>query len=155
MSRHVIALLAAAVMAGAAQAQVQVQVQVQDAWVRGMVPTQSATGAFMRITSKSPAKLVGASTPAAGVVEIHRTTMDGGVMRMRPVAAIELPAGQAVELKPGGYHVMLMKVSPPLKEGDTVPITLMFEMPGGERQPVTIQAPVRALTAPAHGPRRH
>jgi periplasmic copper chaperone A len=136
-------LLFAAVLAGAAQA----QVEVKDPWVRGMVPAQKATGAFMRITSAAPAKLVGASSPAAGVVEIHRSTMEGGVMRMRPVEAIELPAGQAVELRPGGYHVMMMQVPKPLQEGETVPITLVFETADGKRESVTIEAPVKALAA--------
>ena len=145
MLKHAIALLAA-LLAGAAQA----QVQVQDAWVRGMVETQKATGAFMRLTSPTAARLVGASSPVAGVVEIHQTTMEGGVMRMRPVQAIELPAGKPVELKPGGYHVMLMQVQSPVKEGGTVPLTLIIES-GGKRDSVTIQAKVRALTTPAHG----
>ncbi|MDH5352013.1 MAG: copper chaperone PCu(A)C, partial [Betaproteobacteria bacterium] len=100
--------------------------------------------------SPNAARLVGVSSPVAGVVEIHQTKMEGGVMRMRPVQAVELPAGKAVELKPGGYHVMLMQVKSPVKEGDTVPLTLVIES-GGKRDAVTILAPVRALTTPAHG----
>jgi periplasmic copper chaperone A len=142
MLKYGLFLLAAAFM-GAAQAQVDVKYP----WVRGMVPAQKATGAFMRITSAKAAKLVGASSPAAGVVEIHRSTMEGGVMRMRPVESIELPAGQTVELRPGGYHVMLMQVPKPLKEGETVPITLVFETTDGKRESVTIEAPVTALAA--------
>ncbi len=142
MLRPIVLSLAVA-LAGAAQA----QVEVKDPWVRGMVPAQKATGAFMRITSATPAKLVGASSPAAGVVEIHRSTMEGGVMRMRPVESIELPAGREVELRPGGYHVMLMQVAKPLKEGETVPITLVVETAGGARESVAIEAPVKALTA--------
>ena len=140
--------LVAALLAGAAHA----QVQVQDPWVRGMVETQTTTGAFMRLTSPTAARLVGASSPVAGVVEIHQTTMEGGVMRMRPVQAVELPAGKTVEFKPGGYHVMLMQVKPPVKEGGTVPLTLVIES-GGKRDAVTVRAPVRALTTPAH--RKH
>jgi copper(I)-binding protein len=146
MLKFMFALLAA-FFAGAAQA--QVQVRVEDPWVRGMVDVQKATGAFMRLTSKTPAKLIGASTPAAGVTEIHQSTMEGGVMRMRPVDAIELPAGQAVERKPGGYHVMMMQVSPALKEGQTVPLTLVIET-GGKRESFTVQVPVKALAGPAH-----
>jgi copper(I)-binding protein len=81
--------LAAAVLAGTAHA----QVEVKDPWVRGMVETQKATGAFMRLTSRSAARLVGVSSPVAGVAEIHQTKMEGGVARMRPVAGIDLPAG--------------------------------------------------------------
>jgi copper(I)-binding protein len=145
MLKHAIALVAA-LLAGAAHA----QVQVQDPWVRGMVGTQKATGAFMRLTSPTAARLVGASSPVAGVVEIHQTKMEGGVMRMRPVEAIELPAGKAVELKPGGYHVMLMQVPRPLKEGETVPMTLVVEGKDGKRQMIEVKAPVKALATPAH-----
>jgi copper(I)-binding protein len=145
MLKHGFALLAA-LLAGAAHA----QVTVQDAWVRGMVETQTSTGAFMRITSKSAARLIGAQSPAAGMAEIHQTTMDGGVMRMRPVEAIELPAGKTVELKPGGYHVMLMHVRQPLKEGATVPVTLVVEGKDGKRQTIEVQAPVKALATGRH-----
>jgi copper(I)-binding protein len=145
MSKSIFALLAA-LAAGVAQA----QVQVQEPWVRGMVEAQQTTGAFMRLTSSRPAKLVGASSPAAGVVQIHRSTMDGGVMRMRPVESVDLPAGETVALRPGGYHVMLMQVKVPLQEGAMVPLTLVVET-GGKRASITVQAPVRALTTPAHG----
>jgi hypothetical protein len=146
MLKHWIALLAVAGMAGAAQA----QVEVKGAWVRGMVESQKATGAFMSITSQAPARLVAAQSPAAGKVEIHQTTMEGGVARMRPVEAIALPAGKAVELKPGGYHVMLMQVPRPLKEGETVPLTLVVEGKDGKRQNIEVKAPVKSLATPAH-----
>jgi len=116
-----------------------------------MVAAQDTTGAFMQITSKSAARLVGVSTPAAGMAGIHQTTMAGGVMRMRAVGAIDLPAGRPVDLKPGGYHVMLMHVAHPLKEGESVPLTLIVEGKDGKRESVTVDVPVRALTAPAHG----
>jgi copper(I)-binding protein len=138
--------LVAALLAGAAHA----QVQVQDPWVRGMVETQNVTGAFMRLTSPTAARLVGASSPVAGVVEIHQTTMEGGVMRMRPVQAIELPAGKTVELKPGGYHVMLMQMPRALKEGETVPVMLVIEGRDGKRQNIEVKAPVKALATGKH-----
>jgi copper(I)-binding protein len=69
---------------------------------------------------------------------------------MRPVAGIDLPAGQAVELKPGGYHVMLMQVKSPVKEGDTVPLTLVIESAGGKRQTIEVKAPVKALATGKH-----
>jgi copper(I)-binding protein len=143
MLRHWIALFTLAALAGAAHA----QVEVKDAWIRGMVAPQDATGAFMRITSKTAARLVGVRTPAAGMAGIHRTTMDGGVMRMRPVEALELPAGKPVDLEPGGYHVMLMHVAHPLKEGQSVPLTLIVEAKDGKRESVTVQVPVKSLTA--------
>lgn len=124
------------------------QVSVKDPWVRGTVTQQKATGAFMKLTSAEDARLVQAASPVAGVVEIHEMRMDGGVMRMRPIAALDLPANRAVELKPGGYHVMLIDLRQPLREGDTVPLTLTFETRDGKRSTLEVQAPVRPLTAP-------
>lgn len=123
------------------------QVTVTDAWVRGTVPGQKATGAFMNITSASDATLVSASSPAAKVVEIHEMAMDGGVMKMRHVDKLMLPAGKAVQLKPGSYHVMLMDISQPLAEGQTVPVTLTFVGKDGKTTTQEVKAPVKALTA--------
>ena len=125
------------------------QVTVADPWVRGTVAQQRATGAFMKLTSTDGARLVEARSPVAGVVEIHEMTMDNNVMRMRQVPLLELPAGKAVELKPGGYHVMLMDLKQAMKTGESVPITLVFEDKDKKRQTVDIQAPVRALNTPA------
>jgi len=122
------------------------QVAVSEPWVRGTVASQMATGAFMKITAAAPARLVGARSPVAGVVEIHEMAMVNNVMRMRAIDALELPAGKAVELRPGGYHVMLMDLQRDLKEGETVPLTLVIEQ-GGKRQSVEVKAPVRAPTA--------
>jgi periplasmic copper chaperone A len=128
------------------------QTTVQDGWVRGTVPQQKATGAFARITSATGGKLVGASSPVAGVVEIHEMTMDGSVMKMRAVPALDLPAGRTVELRPGGYHVMLMDLKQPLQAGDTVPLTLVVESAGGKRETLALKLPVRALGAAAADP---
>jgi copper(I)-binding protein len=116
--------------------------------VRGTVATQKSTGAFMRITSAQGGSLVGVSSPVAGVVQVHEMKMDGGVMKMGAVDALALPAGQAVELKPGGYHVMLMDLKQPLKAGDTVPLTLTVKGKDGKTETVEVKAPVRALGAP-------
>lgn len=136
----------------AATTTAQAQTTVQDAWVRGTVPQQKATGFFARITSATGGKLVAAASPVAGVVEIHEMAMDGNVMKMRAVPALDLPAGKAVELKPGGFHVMLLDLKRPLKAGDTVPLTLTVEAADGKRQTVDVAAPVRALGAPAGEP---
>ena len=101
----------------------------------------------MRIKSSQGAILVGAQSPVAGVVEIHEMRRDGDVMRMRAVPKIELPAGETVELKPGGYHVMLMDLKAPLKRGEIVPIKLMFQGKDGKAEELNIQAEVRDLTA--------
>ena len=123
------------------------QVAVSDAWVRGTVAGQKATGAFMQLKADADVSLVGASSPVAGIVEIHEMKMDAGVMRMSAVSALPLPAGKAVELKPGGYHVMLMALKAPLKEGDTVPVTLTFKDKDGKASTMLVNAPVKALTA--------
>jgi copper(I)-binding protein len=123
------------------------QTTVKDPWVRGTVAQQKATGLFAQITSSGGGKLVAASSPVAGVVEIHEMKMDGDTMRMRAVAALDLPAGKPVDLKPGGYHVMLMDLKQQLKPGETVAVTLVVEGAGGKRETVEVKAPVRALAA--------
>lgn len=121
-------------------------VDVKDAWIRGTVAGQKATGAYMDITSKVPARLVSVATPAAGMVQIHKMKMEGGVMKMFPVDAVELPANHMVKLAPGGFHLMLMALKHPLKAGDRVPLNLTFELKGGKRETVGLQVEVRALT---------
>ncbi|HNW64613.1 MAG TPA: copper chaperone PCu(A)C [Piscinibacter sp.] len=123
------------------------QTTVKDAWVRGTVAPQKATGAFMQITSAQGGKLVSAQSPVAGVTEVHEMAMDGNVMKMRAVPALELPAGKAVELKPGGYHVMLMDLKQPLQDGESVPLTLVVEGKDGKRETLELKVPVKALSA--------
>jgi copper(I)-binding protein len=127
----------------------QAQVTVKDAWVRATVPQQKATGAFMQLQSVQDAKLLSAQSPVAGVVEVHEMSMDGGVMKMRAVPSLALPAGKSVELKPGGYHVMLMDLKAQVKDGDTVPVTLVVEGKDGKRQTIEVKASARTAAAPA------
>jgi copper(I)-binding protein len=129
------------------------QVTVTDPWVRGTVSGQMATGAFMKLTSARDAKLVEARSPVAGVVEIHEMAIVDNVMRMRAVPALDLPAGRTIELKPGGYHVMLMDLKEPMAEGRTVPVTLIVET-AGKRESIEVNATVRALTAHKGPPRK-
>ena len=144
--------IALASLAGTAQA----QVTVKDAWVRATVPQQQATGAFMQLSAARDTRLVAASSPLTQAVEVHEMAMQDNVMRMRQVPGVDLPAGKPVELKPGGYHVMLMDLKQQVKAGDTVPITLVFEGKDGKRESVAIQAPVRPLNATAaHGEHKH
>lgn len=128
-------------------------VQVSQGWVRPALPGQGATGAFMTLLAPAGAKLVGASSAAAGVTELHEMKMDGNVMRMRAIAALELPHGQAVQLKPGGYHVMLMDLKAPLAQGTSVPLTLLLQDAQGRPFKLEMQLPVSqaAPTAPAPG----
>lgn len=138
--------LAALALAAAAHA----QVTVKDPWVRATVTQQKATGAFMQITAAQDLKLVSGSSPVAAVVEIHEMAMDNNVMRMRALAGgLALPAGKAVELKPGGYHVMLMDLKATIKDGETVPLSLVFAGKDGKRQTVEVKATARPLNAAA------
>ena len=121
----------------------QAQVKVDDAWVRSTVAPQKTTGAFMQLTSAKPVKVVAASSPLAAVVEIHEMKMEDGVMKMRAVDALPLPAGQPVALKPGSYHVMLMGLKAPIKAGETVPLTLTVEGEDKQRSNVEIKAEAR------------
>ena len=140
--RFASAVLAALLVALPAAA----QVTVTDPWVRGTVQGQLATGAFMQLKSAKDAKLIEARSPLAGVVEIHEMTLENNVMRMRAVPALALPAGRSVELKPGGYHVMLMDLKQQMKEGEVVPVTLIVET-AGKRETIEVKAAVRAPTA--------
>ena len=117
-------------------------VKVEGAWARATVQGQKGTGAFMKITAPEGAKLVGASSPAAGVTEVHEMKMEGDIMKMRAIPALDLPAGKTVELKPGGYHVMLMDLKAPLAKGSNVPVTLVFQDAKGAETQLPLQLPV-------------
>jgi hypothetical protein len=123
------------------------QVEVKDAWIRATVSQQKATGAFMRLTAAQATRVVQVSSPVAGVAEIHEMSMADNVMRMRAVTALDLPAGQTVELKPGGYHVMLLDLKQTIKEGDVVPLTLTLEGSDGKRTNMEVKVPVRGMTS--------
>lgn len=138
--------LAASLLAMTAHA----QVSVKDAWVRATVPQQKATGAFMQIQAARDSKLISASSPLTPHVEVHEMSMQGDVMKMRQVPDIALPAGRTVELKPGGYHVMLLDLKQQVKEGSSVPLTLVIEGKDGKRESVEVKAPVRALNTSSH-----
>lgn len=124
--------------------------KVEEPWIRGTVPVQKATGAFMRLSSTTRVRLTGARTPVAEVVEIHEMRMEGDTMHMRRMSALDVGAGQAVELKPGGYHIMLMGLKQTLQAGQKVPLTLEFET-GGKPQTMTVDAEVRSLTGQPAG----
>ena len=123
----------------------QQPVQVTDAWVRATVPGQKGTGAFMKITAKEGTRLVGVSTPVAGVAEVHEMKMENDVMKMRALPALDLPAGKTVELKSGGNHVMLMDLKQPLAKDSTVPLTLVFKNARGVESRVELKVPVSVV----------
>lgn len=142
-------ILCAGLVAGAVHA----QVVVSDAWVRATVPAQKATGAFMRLQANTDSKLVAASSPVAGVVEVHEMAMEHDVMRMRQIRYLALPAGKSVDLGPGGYHIMLLELKHQVREGDRVPLSLVIEGKDGRREIVQAEAIARGLAAgmPAQG----
>ncbi len=137
------ALLGLVLLAAAAAAHGQVEVRA--AWVRGTVDGQTTAGAYMQLTSDRRASLLGAESPAARSAEIHEMKMDGNVMRMRAVPRLELPPGKTVELKPGGYNMMLVDLKRPLKKGDLVPIRLKVELSDKTIKTIQVVDEVREL----------
>jgi len=122
-------------------------VKVEGAWARATVQGQKGTGAFMNITAAQGTRLVGVTSPVAGVAEVHEMKMDGDVMKMRAIPALDLPAGKTVQLKPGSYHLMLMDLKRPLLKDSTVPVTLRFKNSAGVDSQLELLVPV-AATAP-------
>jgi len=148
---RIFCLLFAMVLTGGVQAQT---VEVKNPWARATVQGQKATGAFMQITAPAATTLIGVSTPLAGVAEIHEMKMDGDVMRMRPLPkGLELPAGKAVQLKPGGYHLMLMDLKLPLQKDTTIPLTLTLRDSKGVQSTQELRVPV--LSAAPAGQAEH
>lgn len=127
-------------------------VKVEGAWARATVPGQKGTGAFMTLTAQHSLRLVGVASPVAGVAEIHEMKMEGDVMRMRAMPALELPAGQSVALRPGGFHLMLMDLKQPLVKDTQVPLTLRFTDAQGKTSELQLSLPI-ALVAPAGAPK--
>lgn len=117
-------------------------VKAEGAWVRASVQGQGASGAFMTLTASEPVTLVGVASPVAGIAEVHEMRMEGDVMRMRAASTLPLVPGKKLELKPGGYHVMLMDLKKPLKAGTSVPLTLQFRNAKGESSKLELQVPV-------------
>ena len=127
-------------------------IKIEGAYTRATGPGQQVAGGFMKIENKGAAdQLISASSPVAGEVQLHEMAMDGTVMKMRQVKDIDLPAGGAVELKPGGLHLMLMNIKAPLTAGETVPVKLKFAKAGE----VEIKMPVNAMGAGHGGAMKH
>ncbi|UOD28173.1 copper chaperone PCu(A)C [Massilia violaceinigra] len=141
MNKNIYALVALCAFASSAFAQIKVDAP----WARATVPVQKTSGAFMQLQSPTDVRLVGASSPVAGSVEMHKMEMKGDQMKMEQVDAIELPANKAVKLASGGYHLMLIDLKRQLKAGDSVPLTLTIEHPNKKRESMTVQVPVKPL----------
>lgn len=157
MQRRQALLLSTALALLATTSHAQPAVEVQGAWVRASVPGQAGTGAFMQLTAREGARLVGVSSPVAGVAEVHEMRLEGDVMRMRAVPGLDLPAGKTVELKPGGYHVMLLDLKSALPKDSSVPLTLSFSDAKGQRSQLELKVPVKAAApaGAAHGGHKH
>jgi len=135
-------------LAAAAQAQ---PASVKDAWVRAPAPGQKVAGVYMEIVSRTHSALVAVASPVAARAELHSMALEDGVMKMRPLERIELPAGTAVKLAPGGLHVMLIDLKQPLQRGEKAPLTLtVLQLDSGSRSVFTIRAEVRDADAKAH-----
>lgn len=134
-------MFSAGVLAGAAD-----NVSVQDPYVRLAPPNAPATGAFMVIKNNGDKdiKVLKADNPASKVTELHTHLNEGGVMKMRPVPAIDIKAKGEAVLKPGGLHVMMIDLKAPMKEGDIVPITLTFDDGSAKKVDAKVVRPMAA-----------
>ncbi len=119
------------------------RIVVEDPWVREVPPVSTMSAAFMKIKNIGDEKdyLIGVKTDASQIAEIHTTVMEEGMMKMRRLDRVEIPAGGTVEFKPMGKHIMLINLKRPLKAGEKVRITLVFEKSGE----ITVSAPVKSM----------
>ena len=125
------------------------QVSVETPWSRAMPPGAKVAVGFMQLRNAGAAdRVAGASSPAAGRVEMHVTVRDGDVMKMREVTSFEIPAGGSFELKPGGAHLMLLDLKRPLKKGEKVPLTLKLEKGGALKLELSVEE--MGARQPAH-----
>ena len=145
------ALLVLLALGGTAALAQTAAVKVDGAWARATVQGQRGTGAFMSLTAQDATRLVGVSSPVAGVAEVHEMKMEGDVMKMRALPSLELPAGKKVEFKPGGYHVMLMDLKAPLAKDSTIPLTLLFKDAKGVESRLELKLPVATAAPGAAG----
>jgi len=135
--------LAMALCAVSALAQ---EVQVQNAWARATVPGQKASGAFMRLVASRDLRLKAVSSPVAGIAQVHAMTVENNIMKMQALPdGLELPAGKAVELKPGGYHLMLLDLKSQLTPDTTIALTLVFVDDKGVESRRELKLPVSTV----------
>ena len=117
------------------------QLEISNAWARA-TPAKAENGvAYLTIRSPTPDRLVSVSSPVAKKAELHTMSMEGMVMKMRPLAGLDIAAGQPVTLKPGGEHIMLLGLNGPLREGQSFPLTLTFEKAGAREVTVAVEKP--------------
>jgi periplasmic copper chaperone A len=133
--------VAAALCAFAASASAQTSpVSISNPWARATPAGASTAAIYLTLEAPAADKLVSVATPAAKQADLHTMSMDNGVMKMRALpAGIDLPARQKVTLKPGGMHIMLSALTGPLKEGETIPLTLNFAKSGAQQISVPVE----------------
>jgi len=146
-----LALVAGLVVASTALAQ-PAQLEVNNAWALATAGKADIGVAYVAIQSPTADRLVSLSTPVAKKAELHTMSMQGMVMKMRPLSELDIPARQPVTLKPGGDHIMLMGLNQPLRAGQTFPLTLDFEKAGSRTVTVTVEK--AGATAPGAGAQR-
>lgn len=145
-------ILTSLLLAGTPLLALAQSLQVENAWIRPTVPGQQGTGGFMTFKSKDGVTLTGASVdPSVGTAELHEMAMVGDIMRMRAVERLVVPAGKPVELKPGGYHLMLVGLKAPLVKGSLVPVTFHYRDAKGKAAKLEVKVAV-ASVAPGHHP---
>jgi hypothetical protein len=142
--RTVLSALAVTLLASSAAFAASPDVQVTDVWARASAGAATTGAAYASLTAGEQGdRLTAASTPIAQTAEVHESTSEGGIMRMRPVPGLDIPAGKTVKLSPGGYHIMMFGLHQPLKAGQSFPLTLTF----AHAAPVTVTVNVRPIGA--------
>jgi copper(I)-binding protein len=119
--------------------------QVENVWASATVPGQPVGAAYMRITSRAPLSLIRIETPVASRVQVHTMHTDKGVMKMREVTELAIPAAQPISLAPGNTHLMLLGLKKPLKAGESFPLTLTFRHADKQESRVTVHVPIRPM----------
>ncbi len=122
------------------------ELKVSNAWARATASGQDSAMVQLVITSKRDAKLIGASSKVAQAAELHSMVHEQGVMKMRQVDVVELPAGKALDLGEAGYHLMLLGLKKPLKAGEKFALTLNVRHPNGKEQAAKVTVVVKPLT---------
>lgn len=145
----------AAVVLGLASMYGYADVSIKAPWVRATAPAQKVAGGYMQISSTTNATLLKLTSPVASSVELHASTMENGVMKMRYLEQLEIPAGKVIEFKPGGYHIMLIGLKKQLVEGDKIPLKLLFADNSNKEHLFEVSFPVQADAHEKHEHMHH
>ena len=140
MSKTILAVCL--LVAGPAAAQ-GASVVLKNAWARATAGKTEIGAVYLTLESPISDRLTGLSTPVASIAQLHTTTMEGGILKMARLAALDLPGAQPIKLAPGAMHIMLIGLTDKLRPGQSFPLTLLFERAGKQEVTVSI-APVGA-----------